>query len=137
MSIEISESEMLYRYADGLSKASSAAKQLSQPMNPDQPQALADFLHGLKVAAGSAHQLGVYRENFSLLDVRDILENVIDQVQEMTATAVSGNPLWARIEEFLKGMSDKGTKMADSKPISRQDVLSELNYRQKNPKTIH
>lgn len=137
MSIEVSEKEMLFRFTDGLSKSASAAKQLLEPMNIGQPKALNDFLHGLKISAGSAHQLGIYRENLGLLDVRDSLERIIEEVQEMSAEIVSGNPVWNDIKKLLEKISVNGIKLAESKPMSRKDVLANLDYMQRNPKTIN
>jgi len=137
MPLEITEKEMLSRFTDALKQSASAAKELAEPMNEKQPKALHDFIHGLKVAAGSTHQLGIYRENLSLLDVRDILEQVIDASQSMVAASISGSPYWVSIQDFLKNMSEQGVKMAESKAMSRQDVLANLVLRAKNNKHLN
>ncbi len=139
MVIEISEREMILRFVDALSQSASAASQLSRPSNPDQPQALVDFIHGLKVAAGSAHQLGIYRENLKMLSIRDLLENIIEVSNDIIATSASENPYWIQIQDFLKEMSKQGAQIADSKPQSRLEVLADLDIRARNAgtDTIH
>lgn len=60
------------------------------------------FVDGLKVAAGSAHQLAHAQENPNWLKVRDMLENLIES----------------------------GQKMAMAKSMPRQQVLDELVKRE-------
>lgn len=65
------------------------------------------FVDGLKVAAGSAHQLAHAQENPNWLKVRDMLETLIE----------------------------KGQRLALSKSMPRSEVLKELDIRQsKAPK---
>lgn len=65
---------------------------------------LVRFVDGLKVAAGSAHQLAHAQENPNWLKVRDMLENLIEH----------------------------GQKMAMSKSMPREEVLRQLDIRQRN-----
>ena len=75
-----------------------------------EPEMLVRFVDGLKVAAGSAHQLAHAQENPNWLKVRDMLESLIE----------------------------KGQKMALAKSMPRQDVLANLNLRQMNvPKDVN
>ena len=68
------------------------------------------FVDGLKVAAGSAHQLAHTQENPNWLKVRDMLETLIE----------------------------KGQRLALSKSMPRQEVIKQLNIRQVNaPKDIN
>lgn len=67
-----------------------------------EPEMLARFVDGLKVAAGSAHQLAHAQENPDWLKVRDLLENLIE----------------------------KGQKMAIAKSKPREEVLVELALRE-------
>lgn len=68
-----------------------------------EPEMLIRFVDGLKVAAGSAHQLAHAQENPNWLKVRDLLENLIES----------------------------GQKMALAKSMPRQEVLRELDIRSK------
>jgi len=68
---------------------------------------LVRFVDGLKVAAGSAHQLAHAQENPNWLKVRDLLESLIEN----------------------------GQKMAMAKSMPRQEVLKQLNIREKNSRT--
>ncbi len=72
-----------------------------------EPEMLVRFVDGLKVAAGSAHQLAHAQENPNWLKVRDLLESLIEH----------------------------GQKMALSRAMPRTEVIRELDYRQKNIKT--
>lgn len=68
------------------------------------------FVDGLKVAAGSAHQLAHAQENTNWLKVRDMLESLIE----------------------------KGQRLALSKAMPRQEVLKELDIRQTRiPKDVN
>jgi uncharacterized membrane protein YfbV (UPF0208 family) len=68
-----------------------------------EPEMLVRFVDGLKVAAGSAHQLAHAQENPNWLSIRDKLETLIEM----------------------------GQKMAMAKSMPRQQVLAELDKRQK------
>lgn len=72
-----------------------------------EPEMLLRFVDGLKVAAGASHQLAHAQENPHWLKVRDLLENLIES----------------------------GQKMAMSKSLPRQEVLAELDARQKKLET--
>lgn len=67
-----------------------------------EPEMLVRFVDGLKVAAGSAHQLAHAQSNPQWLQVRDLLESLINS----------------------------GQKLAVSKAMPRQEVLQQLDLRQ-------
>lgn len=62
------------------------------------------FVDGLKISAGSAHQLAHAQQNPGWLKVRDLLENLVIQ----------------------------GQTMATAKAIPRQEVLRQLDVRKMN-----
>ena len=68
-----------------------------------EPEMLVRFVDGLKIAAGSAHQLAHAQENPTWLDVRDKLEILIIA----------------------------GQQMAMAKSMPRQEVLEKLDQRQR------
>lgn len=67
-----------------------------------EPEMLIRFIDGLKIAAGSAHQLAHAQENPNWLKIRDALETMIEQ----------------------------GQKLATSKSMPRSQVLDELLIRE-------
>lgn len=67
-----------------------------------EPEMLVRFIDGIKIAAGSAHQLAHAQENPNWLKVRDLLESLIES----------------------------GQKLATSKSMPRQQVLEELAKRE-------
>lgn len=67
-----------------------------------EPEMLVRFVDGLKVAAGSAHQLAHAQSNPNWLQVRDLLESLIE----------------------------KGQKMAMAKSMPRSEVIRQLDVRQ-------
>lgn len=71
-----------------------------------EPEMLNRFVEGLKTAAGSAHQLAHAQQNPNWLQVRDLLETLIE----------------------------KGQRLALSKSMPRAEVLRQLDIRQSNIK---
>ena len=71
-----------------------------------EPEMLVRFVDGLKVAAGSSHQLAHAQSNPQWLTIRDLLENLIDQ----------------------------GQKLAVAKSMPRAEVLRQLDIREKEHK---
>lgn len=67
-----------------------------------EPEMLNRFVEGLKTAAGSAHQLAHAQQNPNWLQVRDLLETLIE----------------------------KGQRLALSKSMPRAEVLRQLDIRQ-------
>lgn len=67
-----------------------------------EPEMLVRFVDGLKIAAGSAHQLAHAQSNPNWLKVRDMLENLVES----------------------------GQKMAMAKSMPRQEVLEQLKLRE-------
>ena len=134
MSLELSESEMLNRYVDGLKKSASAANEITRSLFESKPKIFVTFIDGLKVAAGSAHQLAHAQQNLQWLGIRDLLEAVIDKSQTIVIFNHSANPFWLSIENSLKNLIEKGKKMATSKAVSRADLLVDLAVREASVK---
>lgn len=120
---------MTYRYADGLKQAASAADEFTKQPESERPEIFNKFVQGLKVAAGSSHQLAHYQENPNWLTIRDCLEKVIEVGSALPTYGEQTFPQWFRIKELLDGMRDKGLKLAISKAMPRYEVLSRLNQR--------
>ncbi len=132
MTILVSETEMVQRYVDGLNRASSRASEFVTEVSPQKKAELfVDFIDNIKVAAGSSHQLAHQQMNPKWLDVRDILEGVISVSQSITVFSGADNALWNSIKNSLDMMVIQGKKMATSKAMTRQDVLTNLDHRLK------
>lgn len=69
-----------------------------------EPDMLVRFVDGLKVAAGSAHQLAHAQEN----------------------------PNWLKIRDMLEVLIDKGQRLALAKAMPREEVLRELDIRKQS-----
>lgn len=67
-----------------------------------EPEMLVRFVDGLKVAAGSAHQLAHAQEN----------------------------PNWLKVRDLLEALIESGQKMAMAKSMPRAQVLEELDKRE-------
>lgn len=130
MAIEVQEQEMIVRFADGLSKAASRAKEMITAKEQEKPGIFIEFINGLKVAAGSAHQLAIYQENPNFLSIRDKIEAVIDVGQTLPVFRANQNGMWFQIKNSLLTMSEVGCKMATSKAMKRVDVLANLAFRE-------
>lgn len=128
--IEVQEQEMIVRFADGLSRAASVAKQFMTAKEVEKPTLFVEFINGLKVAAGSAHQLAIYQENPNFLSIRDKIEAVIEVGQTTPVFTHGQAGMWFSIKNSLVQMSEVGCKMATSKAMSRVDVLSNLTFRE-------
>lgn len=127
----VTESEMIERYVDSLKKAASRAGEFMTAKEEDKPELFVDFIDGLKVAAGSSHQLAHAQMNPQWLDLRNLLEQVIE-VGQLLPTFEGTEPSWKRIETSLKQMIVKGQKIFTSRSIARQDVLESLDRRLKS-----
>lgn len=66
-----------------------------------EPQMLVRFIDGLKIAAGSAHQLA----------------------------HAQSNPMWLQVRDVLEGMIEKGQKLAIAKSAPFATVLQQLETR--------
>lgn len=128
----ISENEMLERYIDSLKKASSRADEFTKIELKKRPALFVDFIDGLKVAAGSAHQLAHAQMNPKWLDTRDIIEGIVTVSQTLPIHTEADNYLWLRIRDSLDLMVISGRKLATSKAMIRPDVLAHLDNRAKN-----
>lgn len=123
---------MLERYTDGLKKASARAKDFLTASREDKPKLFVDFIDGLKVSAGSAHQLAHAQENPKWLDTRDLLEGIIAVGQTLPVFSENDGKLWTKISQSIDMMIVTGNKLATSKAMKRTDVLANLEFRQKN-----
>lgn len=65
-----------------------------------EPEMLARFIDGLKVAAGSAHQLAMAQENPKWLQIRDVLEAIIENGRKLAMS--KSMPRYQVLEELLK-----------------------------------
>lgn len=131
MTLIISEHEMIERFYDNLKKSSSRVKEFMTAQEQDKPALFVDFIDGLKVAAGSAHQLAHAQENPHFLGIRDVIEKVIEVGQELPTFTGQQAGIWFKIKTSLDGIAERGRQMSVSKALSRQEVLLELDHRQK------
>lgn len=134
MTLYVQESEMIERFDDSLSKASARAKEFMKTEEVDKPALFIDFIDGLKVAAGSAHQLAMAQENPNFLTIRDTLEQIIEVGQQLPTFTGQQAGLWFQIALSLDGIKETGVKQARAKAMTRQNVLAQLDLRQKNVK---
>lgn len=139
MTLEINEAEMIERFCDSLKKSSARAREFSTTELNKKPALFVDFIDGLKIAAGSSHQLAHAQENPHFLTLRDILEGVIEVSQSLPVFSGNQDKLWESIAVSLEQMAKKGQTMATSLSMKRVDVLANLNLREmKNrPETRH
>ena len=121
---------MVTRYGDSMRRASSIAKQFMTAQENEKPQLFVDFIHELKVSAGSLHQLAIYRENTNLLTIRDTLEGIIDLGQTTPIFTSAQAGMWFSIKQSLDRLGENGVKIAESKAMSREEVLGNLLVRE-------
>lgn len=119
---------MIERLIDSLKKAASRAVEFTKAREQDKPELFVDFIDGLKVAAGSAHQLAHSQENPRWLDVRDYLEGTIEVGQHLPVEYGS-EVIWDKISEMLLNLSVKTQQMTVARAMPRYEVLLELNKR--------
>src|ERR1700761_7277790 len=134
MTLYITEKEMLDRYVDSLDKASARCLDIIKAEEKDKPALFVEFLNSIKVAAGSSHQLAHSRPDQSpqWLDLRNLLENVLEAGKELPLMTNKQNGLWMNIRNSLKTLTEKGKKVAFSRGMSRTDVLFDMDLRMKN-----
>lgn len=130
MSLVVSEHEMIERFVAGCNEAGDRAKQFLKCEENEKPRLFTEFAHGLKVAAGSAHQLAITQENPNFLNIRDVLEKVIAGSQDLVTCGPLSNGSWLSISKSLEGIALRGQRMARAKAMSRTDVLANLDVRQ-------
>lgn len=131
MSLEITESEMISRFVDSLKKSASRAEEITKVEDNKKPKIFIDFINGLKISAGSAHQLAHAQQNPGFLNIRDTLEGIIEVGQRLPTFYNSQNIIWLKIKESLTELAQRGEKLATSKAVARTDVLAMLDVRQK------
>lgn len=132
MTLYVTEAEMKERFTDSLKKSASKAKEFTEAELNKKPQIFVEFIDGLKIAAGSAHQLAHSQENPKWLQVRDILEKIIDVGQILPTFSSESSPLWIRIKDQLEAIAIGGEKLATSAAMPRYEVLSRIEDRLKN-----
>lgn len=125
---------MLSRYIDGLKKSASAANEITRSVHEAKPKVFVNFVEGLKVSAGSAHQLAHAQQNVQWLGIRDLLEAIIDKSQTIVVFNSSANHLWLSIETSLRNLMEKGKKMATSKAVTRVELLADVALREASVK---
>lgn len=130
--LEITESEMIERYIDGLKKASSRAEEFTKQPLKERPRLFFEFIEALKIAAGSAHQLAHAQQNTKFLSVRDIIEGVITVGQTLPLHSEADNQLWLQIRDSLDKLVAAGRKMATSRAMTRSEVLTQLDFKAEN-----
>lgn len=121
---------MIERFNDSLKRSAARAKEFMSTPEAEKPALFVDFINGLKVAAGSSHQLALTQENPYFLTVRDTIEKIIDIGQELPTFIGQQAGLWFSIKLSLEGIADTGFKMATRKALTRQQVLTQLDFRQ-------
>lgn len=131
MVLYVQENEMIERFADSLKKSASRAKEFTEADESDRPKIFVDFIDGIKVAAGSAHQLAHAQENPFWLQLRDLLEKVIEISSTFVRYSPSQKKHWNIIKVSLEHLASRGITMARAKPISRENALVELDNRAK------
>lgn len=132
MTLYVSDKEMCERFVDSLKRSASRAEEFTKATPEDKPKLFVDFISGLKTAAGSAHQLAVSgREDPKWLDVRDLLEKIIEIGQSLP-TFTGTDHLWIKIKSQLELLAVNGRKMFDARARNRGEVLSDLTARLTN-----
>lgn len=131
MTLYVTEQEMIDRFIDSLKRAADRAKDFPEtPMNK-KGEKFVEFINDIKVAAGSAHQLGHAQENPKWLDTRDLLENIITVGYTLPQNSENENGLWAKVQTLLEQLSETGRKLATMRAMKRVDVLTHLDARSK------
>lgn len=123
---------MLERLIDGLKKSASRAEEFVKAEDKDKPGLFVDFIEGIKVAAGSAHQLGHAQENPKWLDMRDILENIVTISYTLPQRPEEENSLWLKVKTFLEQLVVQTRTLANMGAMKRSDVLLHLDERSRN-----
>lgn len=133
MVVYLTEKEMIDRYADGLQESASRALEFTTSAIKERPKLFTQFIHGIKVAAGSAHQLAHAQMNPKWLDVRDLLEKIIDMNSNLPITTFNSEQqlVWSSISKSLLSLVEKGKTLATMKVMPHYEVLSRLDVRQK------
>lgn len=120
---------MIERFTDSLKKAASRAEEFTRSAEENKPKLFVDFIDGLKVAAGSAHQLAHAQMNPLWLNVRDRLEKVIEVGQTLPTFSGEQNNLWIGIKNSLLMLVESGNKMYLRKALPYQQVDKLLDIR--------
>lgn len=122
---------MLERFVDGLKKSASRALEFPVAEESAKPQLFVDFLDGIKVAAGSAHQLFHNQHNPNWLQLRDVLEGVIAIGMDLP-TFIGKDHYWPEISKSLDILREKGQRLVSMRAVSRQDLMKEMDRRLRN-----
>ena len=130
MTVYLSEKEMLDRYCDGLSKAAARAGEFFRSPQEKRPKLFIDFIEGIKVAAGSAHQLAHAQENPKWLEIRDKLEQILEVGKHYPPATENRSSVWIKVKGLLENMEIFGRKLGTSKAMTRIEVLANINARE-------
>ena len=123
---------MIERFSDGLKKSASRAGEFYQSPSERRPQLFIDFIEGIKVAAGSAHQLFHTQQNSNWLNIRDNLEKIIE-VGRTFPPSNGNNTIWVKVKTLLEDLEKSGRKLAlNTKAMSRTDLLVDMSVREQN-----
>ena len=124
---------MIDRLLDSLKQASARAGEFSQSKEVSKPQVFLDFISALKTAAGSSHNLAHARMEVKWLDVRDVLEKIIDMGKELPLSRGDDSLMWLNIKSNLDQMIVNDQKLAfNTKMTTRPDTLKALDIREHN-----
>lgn len=132
MPIYVSETEMLERFVDSLKKSANRASEFITSEETSKPELFVDFIEGLKIAAGSSHQLGATRMDPRWLTIRDLIENVLDLGKTMPPTKGDDSQMWNDIKTLLTKLAENGQKLYNLRSMARVDVLSAMTAREQN-----
>lgn len=132
MAIYVTESEMIQRYVESLKEGASLAKGITTAKETEKAELFLRFMHCIKIAAGSSHQIAHAQENPYWLNIRDKLEGIIELGARLPVFSESENTLWVTIRKALLGMVETGTELFNKKAMTRVDVLTQLDIREKN-----
>lgn len=130
MVLYVTEKEMVERFGDSCKEASSRCKELIGNEDFEKPETFLKLVSALKVAAGSSHQLSMAQMNPKWLIFRDTLEHFSEFCQA-NVFKQSESLLWMTISRSLHEIGENGKKLANAKAPSREDVLFDLNLREK------
>ena len=130
MTLIISEKEMIERYSDSLKEAASRCRELIKSDEKDRPEVFIKLAHSLKICAGSAHQLAISQENTKFLQIRDAIERFLEFSQQNIFKKHEGH-VWTVVANQLDILADNGKKVATSKAMTRLQVLTELDSRER------
>lgn len=121
---------MLSRFSDGLKQAASRAGEFYRSPTEKRPQLFIDFISGIKVAAGSSHQLAHTQQNTKWLELRDKLEQIIELGKTFPPSTDNRSTVWVTVKTLLENLEKSGRQLGSAKAMSRSELLVNLNARE-------